>query len=59
MFAVCTYRQKSAKTKSGMKNVDQKVVARFDDLAAAHAFAAEKPRHFVRYSKNALENLAP
>ena len=55
VYEVVTYRINSAKTKSGMKNVGQKVVARFDDLAAAHEFAEGKIRHFVQYTKNAME----
>ena len=57
MFEVCTYKTQTARTHSGMKTVGKKVVARFDDLAAARDFAVGKVRHVVQYSDRAIKEI--
>ena len=55
MFEVVTYRTKSAYNNSGRKIVGKTVVAKFDDIAAAHEFIAGKPKHFIQYSRKAIK----
>jgi len=54
MFEVITYHFAKAKNSTGFRIVGKKVVATFDDLAAAREFVAEKPCHAVQYSQEAL-----
>ena len=55
MFEVHKYIIKSCKNQIGFRVTNKSLVAKFDDLAAAHNFASGKRRHVVQYSKKAIK----